>query len=178
MSETARHRDKTARYCQGNGVDLGSGGDPVVPTAVQVDLPKPYGNELRTGGKASIQLHGDATNLIWFKDECMDYCYSSHLLEDFADWTPILKEWCRIIKPGGYLVLLIPDKQRFAEAVKRGQPGNPAHKHEGRPGELTEHIRKIGRFQIIIDNFAEPHSNDYNILFVAQKLSKNTQKII
>jgi SAM-dependent methyltransferase len=97
----------------------------------------------------------------------LDYVYSSYLLEDFLDWQPIVREWGRVIRPGGFLVILIPDHERFSEAVRRGQPANPSHQHEGRPGELSETMAKIGGFRVVRDEFAD--DEDYSILFVAQK---------
>jgi len=37
-SETSKCRSRLARYCVGAGIDIGAGGDPIVPTAVIVDL--------------------------------------------------------------------------------------------------------------------------------------------
>ena len=39
-SETSKHRDKIAPFCTGYGLDIGFGGDPVVPTAIRLDLPR------------------------------------------------------------------------------------------------------------------------------------------
>lgn len=166
-SETSLHRESVAGWCLGNGLDLGSGGDPVVPNAIQVELPNQYTPDL--GGQYPVQIRGDATRLHWFADGAMDYLYSSHLLEDFADWEPVLREWVRVLRPGGKLVLLIPDKERFAAAVAAGQPPNGSHQHEGRVGELSEYADRLG-LRVIADGFVHPESPDYNILFVAYKL--------
>src|SRR5437867_3001774 len=67
MSETAKHRHLTIRYCQGCGLDLGSGGDPIVPWAISVDLPAEEGYGTDFGGE--VELRGDALRALpWFRD--------------------------------------------------------------------------------------------------------------
>jgi len=127
-SETAHCRGRLAKYCAGCGVDLGCGGDPIVPSAIKVDLPAPY---TRAGGHPP-HLRGDATHLHWFADDSLDYVYSSHLLEDFQDMHKVLAEWLRVIKPGGWLVLFCPDEQAYRGHCRAtGEPGNPSHKIAG-----------------------------------------------
>jgi predicted SAM-dependent methyltransferase len=46
-----------------------------------------------------------------FKDGSADLIYASHCLEHFSHWKThqILREWCRVLKPGGVLRLSVPD---------------------------------------------------------------------
>src|SRR4051794_21358440 len=78
-SETSKSRERLAKYCEGYGLDLGYGGDPISFSAIRMDLPQPYTRV----GELPVQLGGKAENLYWFKDGVLDYVYSSHLLEDF-----------------------------------------------------------------------------------------------
>ena len=128
-SETSKHRDKIAPFCTGYGLDIGFGGDPVVPTAIRLDLPRPYAET----GDYGVQLGGDCTYLSWFRDECVDYVYSSHVLEDFPEdrTVPIMLEWARPLQIGGRLILLLPDQQAYlAHCHKTGQPVNEHHSIE------------------------------------------------
>jgi predicted SAM-dependent methyltransferase len=126
-SETSKCRARLAPFCTGNGVDIGPGGDPILPTAVRVDLQSPYSHV----GDNPVQLAGDATNLYWFADGVLDYAYSSHVLEDFVDTKSVLREWLRVLKPGGHLVVYCPDELRYrAHCRATGQPYNQAHKLE------------------------------------------------
>ena len=168
-SETARYQHLTTRYCEGCGIDVGSQGSPVVPWAWQLDLP-PAEYSIYNGGAqlpGTVQLRGRGESLP-VETGSLDFVYSSHLLEDFSDWKPLLSEWVRVLKPGGHLIILIPDKKLFAAAMARGQIGNPAHKHEGRVGELTEYAAKF-RLELIEDRLTGCFENDYTILFVARK---------
>ena len=169
MSETAKYRNLTVKYCSGNGVDLGSGGNPVVPWAISVDLPRDEYASYNAGNSPEHSVHwrGDALNLP-FKDGTLDFVYSSHLLEDFADWTPALREWTRVLKRGGNLVILMPDRALWAEALRRGQPPNCAHRKEGEVGALTRETRGI--LKPIEDRLTDAYVNDYSILFVGEKL--------
>lgn len=164
-SETSKYRDICAPYCQANGVDIGAGGDPIVPHAISVDLPSPY----TSVGGSPIHWRGDGLNLP-FKDGTLGFVYSSHLLEDFLDWRPALTEWSRVLEVGGHLVIILPDKTRWHAALKRGQPPNLAHKHEGTPGELTTYAPAL-RLKPIMDAFAKPDEPlDYSIIFIARKV--------
>lgn len=126
-SETSKCRARLAPFCTGYGVDLGFGGDPITEHAIRVDFPQPYTRV----GSFPVQLGGDCTSLRWFRDDSLDFVYSSHLLEDFPDVKSALKEWLRVLKPGGSLILFCPDEQRFrAHCRNTGQPLNPEHKHE------------------------------------------------
>ena len=169
MSETAKYRHLTVPYCVGNGVDLGSQGNPVVPWAISVDLPESEFSTYNAGNHPEHSVHwrGDALKLP-FKDGTLDFVYSSHLLEDFADWTPALTEWIRVLKKGGKLIILMPDRERWAEALRRGQPPNCAHRKEGEVGALTAATRRAVR--VIEDRLTNLTPEDYSILFVGERL--------
>ncbi|MDH4270588.1 MAG: methyltransferase domain-containing protein [Candidatus Aminicenantes bacterium] len=126
-SETSKARPRLSKFCRGNGIDLGYGGDPIVPSTITLDLPIPY-TKL---GDHPQNLAGDARDLYWFKDNVLDYVYSSHLLEDFSpqETAAVIREWLRVIKLGGVLVLYGPDEQAYqAYCRKKGQVPNPGHK--------------------------------------------------
>jgi len=167
QSETAKHRKLLQGYCVGNGLDLGSAGDPIVPTAIQVDLPNPYCPLLDT--HYPPQIRGDATNLWWFKDNVLDYVFSSHLIEDFtADQQKVIcREWGRVVKVGGHIVILAPEQGRWREALAKGQPPNLAHKHEPFIGWFSTIFREFGNWDILEDRFCD--ATDYGMFFVARK---------
>lgn len=169
-SETAKYRHLTTEHCVGCGVDIASQGDPVVPWAMQLDLPPEefaYYNS-NHAPQGPIQLRGHADKLP-FDSDSLDFVYSSHLLEDFADWEPILKEWVRVLKPGGKLIVLIPDRELWVKACANGQPPNDFHRHEGYLGELSTYAERLG-VKVLADCLTACYEGDYTILFVAQKL--------
>lgn len=168
MSETAKHRHLVEQYCAGNGVDLGSSGEPVVPWAIQVDLPEEqYRNYNTTRPAAAIHWRGSALDLP-FKNAVLDFVHSSHLLEDFEDWHLPLAEWLRVLKQGGYLLIAVPGHERFRAAVRRGQGDNLSHKHEAQEKELTKWL--AGSCQTLRDDYVNDDPNEYSILYVGRKL--------
>ena len=97
ISETSKCRGRLAPFCKGDGLDVGYGGDPIVPHAICMDLPQKY-----AAYESHVQhLHGDATNLHWFRDGALDWVYSSHVLEDFPDTSTVLNEWLESCASGG-----------------------------------------------------------------------------
>lgn len=125
-SETSKCRARLAPFCVGYGLDLGFGGDPIVPHAIGMDMPRPYSDV----GKLPVQLGGDATKLEWFRDGTLDFVFSSHLLEDFVDTSTVCAEWLRVLKPGGRLLIFCPDEQVYRKhCAATGQPYNTHHIH-------------------------------------------------
>lgn len=169
MTETSKYRSLVWPYLTGAGIDVGCGEELVLPTAIGVDLDADRyltytGSEI--GCAAHIRCSADA---LPFATGTLDYVYSSHLLEDFEDWKPVLSEWWRVLKPGGHLVVLIPDRERFRAAVAVGQLDNPNHKHEGRVGELSETMQTIGSCTVLEDRLTNLTPTDYTIMFVGRK---------
>jgi predicted SAM-dependent methyltransferase len=126
-SETSNCRERLAAFCTGYGLDVGFGGDCIVPKAIAMDMPKPYTQV----GERPVQLGGSCERLEWFKDGVLNFIFSSHLIEDFSyeDQIKILKEWLRVIKPDGKIVLYQPDEQVYRKHCQEtGQGYNHNHK--------------------------------------------------
>ncbi|MDB5763832.1 MAG: methyltransferase family protein [Herminiimonas sp.] len=96
---------------KGKVLDIGAGKDPVIPDAVAFDL-----------------ADGDANEIKKFAPESFDCVYSSHCLEHM--WNPglTLKNWWSLVKPGGYLFLIVPDEDLY-EQGSFPSTFNPDHKH-------------------------------------------------
>lgn len=45
-------------------------------------------------------------------DESQDFVVSAHVIEHFSDPIKALKEWYRLIRPGGYIFMIVPHKER------------------------------------------------------------------
>jgi predicted SAM-dependent methyltransferase len=150
MSETTLCRDRLKHFCIGNGVDIGYGGDPIVPTAITIDLPNPY----TYVGAAPQNLSGDGRDLYWFKDFSLDYVFSSHLLEDFDNTEIPLREWLRVLKYDGYLIIYCPVEKIYRKhCEKTGQTYNLNHKHENFDMYYVKDIlSKIGDVRFVIQN--------------------------
>lgn len=142
-----------------------------MPWAIQVELPEAEFQRY-SGGMTLDQAgvwRGDG-RVLPFKNGTLDFVFSSHLIEDFADWTPALREWDRVLKPGGKLIILTPDNDLFNAAIARGQTPNCAHQHCGKPGEITALMANIHPYRVIRDSLTNLFPNDYSILFIGEKL--------
>lgn len=166
MSETSKHRAWFLPHTQGYGIDLGYGGDPLVPHAICFDMPQPY----TSVGSAPQHLGGDARKLP-FKPSTLDWVYASHLIEDFTytDQIVVVKEWLRVLKPGGRLLILAPDQQRFeAHCAATGQGLNAAHK-EADYSRATFKKRVLKTGNIAARVVAEEDFADYSWAIVLGK---------
>lgn len=54
----------------------------------------------------------EAAALTGLADGAYDFVLSSHCLEHTANPLPALREWCRVVRPGGHLLLILPDPRR------------------------------------------------------------------
>lgn len=172
MSETDKHRKDVEQFCTGNGVDLGCSDTAIVPHAIRVDLPEDkFKNYNAQRSSHGIHWRGDATNLP-FKDCTLDFVHSSHLLEDFAanDWPRVLGEWSRVLRPGGHMIIAVPDKKRFRYRVEHMNQGeNCAHLKESHVGELSSYLRPMG-YEILFDRFVtSTDPTEYSIICCARK---------
>jgi SAM-dependent methyltransferase len=167
ISETSKCRTRLAPFCVGYGLDLGFGGDPITPAAVRMDLPRPYADYL--GDANPVQLGGDVVNLRWFRDGVLDYVYSSHVLEDFVDVEAVLKEWLRVLRPGGRLIIYCPDEQVYRRhCAATGQPYNLHHVHAD--FSLAYVQRTLGQLALTRELHSAPLVEIYSWEIVVEKL--------
>jgi SAM-dependent methyltransferase len=114
MIEKRRKCGHYDKYFQGNGIDIGCGDDPLI-----VDAP----NTIRFFDTP----HGDAQYLHGINDSVFDFVYSSHCLEHMRDVPTALQNWTRVLKPGGYMYIVVPDFYRYEKGTWPST-FNPDHK--------------------------------------------------
>ena len=128
-SETSKVRHLVIGYCNGYGCDIGFGGDKIKKTdCAGIDYAQPYAYT----GKDPVDIACDVMNEpIPVADDTYDYVYTSHLIEDFVDTSAALKEFIRILKPGGNLILVFPDQPAYEKyCLRTGQTLNTHHVHK------------------------------------------------
>jgi SAM-dependent methyltransferase len=62
------------------------------------------------GNKKGKVVINDAVNITNITDESYDFLFSSHSLEHIANPLKAISEWLRIIKPGGHIIIIVPEK--------------------------------------------------------------------
>jgi SAM-dependent methyltransferase/predicted O-methyltransferase YrrM len=98
-----------SRYFVGDGIDIGSGPDPLGQYAELFPL---------MGSVRAWDLpDGDAELMASCADNQYDFVHSSHCLEHMHNPDVALKNWFRIVKPGGHLVVLIPDEDMYEQGI-------------------------------------------------------------
>lgn len=169
-SETSKHREKLLPFIAPcNVIDIGYGGDPVVPWAIACDMAA--GSYTRVGA-APQQLGFDCRTLP-FRDATLDTIYSSHLLEDFSyeEQIHILREWLRCLRTTGTLILLQPDQPRYLRHCRAtGQPINLGHiEPDYSLATFKSRVWGSVRGNTILKE-ARDLEPDYSWMFVAEKL--------
>lgn len=53
-----------------------------------------------------------------FADNSQDFVISSHVIEHFYDPVKTMQEWLRVVKPGGYVYVIAPHKERTPDKVR------------------------------------------------------------
>jgi ubiquinone/menaquinone biosynthesis C-methylase UbiE len=99
----------STRYFLGDGVDVGCGPDSIAQYAEQFPLMR----NVRSWDLPD----GDAQYLETIVDNSLDFVHSSHCLEHMVDPKISLQHWLRVIKPGGHLVVLIPDEDLYEQGI-------------------------------------------------------------
>ena len=92
--------DLEKRVVSGRGIDIGCGPDPVKPDARRFDLED-----------------GDANVISQYVKEAFDFVYSSHCLEHMHDPRTTILDWWKLVKPGGYLFVVVPDEDLYEQGV-------------------------------------------------------------
>jgi FkbM family methyltransferase len=97
------------RYMAGEALDIGAGPDglarhigifPLLAAVREWDLPD-----------------GDAQYLAGVADGSFDLVHASHCLEHMVDPRVALSHWIRVTKPGGHLVITVPDEDMYERGV-------------------------------------------------------------
>ena len=95
------------RYFVGDGIDIGGCPDPL---AVYQEL-LPRVSSVRVWDLSS----GDAQLMAGVEDETFDFVHSSHCLEHLVEPREGLENWFRILRPGGHLVITVPDEDMYEQ---------------------------------------------------------------
>ena len=116
MNESSKsifHKIKDSRYATryliGEGIDIGAGPDSIAQYYEFFPLMKSC--------RGWDMPDGDAELMESVEDNSFDFVHSSHCLEHMRSPDIALDNWIRILKPGGYLVCLIPDEDLYEQGV-------------------------------------------------------------
>ncbi len=161
--EASKIRWSTVPYFHGRILDVGCGPYKCFPHWIGVD----NGHHWGMGG---ADVKSEATKLELFASNSCDGVFSSHLLEhiQYEEVTNTLNEWFRVIKPGGYMMLYLPDEDEYPKVGEFG--ANPDHKFNVSYDVIVSALKKC-RYSWDIVEFEKRNQNDeYSLWFVIKKL--------
>lgn len=106
-------------------IELGCGHKKTIDKSIGVDIIK-KGDAIPNlkNAVSCADIQADVSKSMPIEDNSADAVIARHILEHCLDVVGTLKEWKRILKPGGKMILAVPD-----EDIVSAIPMNPEHKH-------------------------------------------------
>ena len=164
------------KYLSGDNIlDIGyRGGDPeavpVTENAIGIDSDYP--------GYDGVHLP--------FPDKSQDAVFASHILEHVPEAHPVLVEWDRVLKVGGYLVIFVPHRDLYERRPDLPSLWNADHRRFYTPASLLTEVEAalpVNGFRIrhLADNDwgfdysvapAKPPRGCYEIELILQKIER------
>ena len=120
MAETIKARPRRIlegffqEYIYTPGIDIGCQFDPIIPTFRAWDI---------------LFHDGDATHMAGVKNGAYRTVYASHVLEHLDDPDAALRNWMRILAPGGHLIVVVPHRDLYEKKAQPPSRWNAEHKH-------------------------------------------------
>jgi SAM-dependent methyltransferase len=132
--------------CVGRGLDVGCGSSKTTPDCIGVDItPRDtsgsVGCEAGRTSLANVVASGDALSM--FEDSSLDFIVARHNLEHYHDPARTLREWTRVLRPGGRIGVVVPDHEKVDTYAL-----DPTHYCHFTRESLATLVRDIGTLQV------------------------------
>ena len=122
-------------FCKGYGIDIGCNRQEwAFPGAIGVDL-----------------NFNDGNDAYGFEYDDLDYIYSSHCLEHIDNYQASIRDWFRVVKPGGFLIIAVPHYQLYEKSFFLPSRFNDDHKRLYHPGVILMELHNslpIGEWRL------------------------------
>jgi ADP-heptose:LPS heptosyltransferase/predicted SAM-dependent methyltransferase len=194
-NESGKIKWELVKWTRGRGLDLGCGLQKTYPHFIGVDSGKDgvlYGHPINPDVRCKT-----AADLPMFASGSMDFVFASHLLEHFPlakddprKWTnpmaralaerqllethtagEALKEWMRVLKRDGYLVIYVPDEDEYPKVGEEG--ANPDHCFNCSYDVVLDLMRATGTAWDLVKFQKRNEGNEYSLLFIFKKVGNH-----
>ena len=154
--------------------------------------------------KAEIEMCGEALPVdivapgddLPLEDSSVDFVINSHVMEHFPDPIKALKEWHRVVRPGGFIFVVAPNKNRIfdkdrerttlAELIERHKTGkcpyNPDAEHCSFwiTEDFVELINWLKWPIVAIQDVDDKVSNGFTVVILVEKssVSKEERRVV
>ena len=128
-------------------VELGCGSRKTVDNSLGIDR-VPKGETITHLGTPSVaDMTADVSRKLDLESGTANFVIARHILEHCIDLVSVIKEWARLLKPKGKLIVAVPN-----EEIIRGVPLNPEHVHAFSPSSLKSLMELCGLQEVeVID---------------------------
>lgn len=191
-NESGKIKWEIPKWTRGRGLDVGCGIQKTYPHFIGVDNRKdatlfnhPINPDVPVATAAELPM---------FASGSMDFVFSSHLLEHFPlekgdprryptllqqqiaakllvethTAGDALKEWLRVIKREGYLVLYVPDEDQYPKVG--GEGANPDHCFNVNYDIVVDLMKRTGAAWDLVDFQKRSQGQEYSLFFVFRKV--------
>lgn len=151
--------NKLLPWLYGHTLDIGSGERSIKITDVRVDIDEKL--------EPDVIASGDKLPL---DNETFDSLYAIHAIEHFKDTKATLKEWLRVLRGGGIIGMIVPDRFYTGTQYKHVAVGDQSqfmiHEHEWKKEEFISEMGKLKDlgFEIVDSGVALGNWSFYVIL--------------
>ena len=141
--------------------------------------------ELKLCGEAlPVDIVSQGDDIRELADNSVDFVISSHVIEHFSDPIKALKEWRRVVRPGGYIFVIAPHKERtfdkdrdrttLAELEERHRTGigpdpDAAHCSVWVTADFVELIQALGWPIVAVQDADDKVGNGFAVVIRVEK---------
>lgn len=161
--EAAKIRWEVVPYFHGRVLDIGCGAYKTFPHWIGVDNGHHW-------GMRGVDVKCEATKLDLFASQSVDAVFSSHLLEHIPyELVPqALAEWYRVVKPGGHIILYLPDEDEYPKCGT--QYANSDHRWNVNYQRVVDAMDQVPCSWDLVQYEKRNQNDEYSLYFVFQKL--------
>jgi SAM-dependent methyltransferase len=175
--EVVKTRWRAVPYTGGKGLDLGCGKEKLFDTEFCTGIDNGKDAEL-FGSVINANIKQDVTDLSQFASGKQDYVFSSHVLEHipYSHITATLREWLRVLKIDGYLILYLPDDKQYPlcaepdQGIKGDPSANQDHKWNVNYDRLVAAMARTAFNWDLVHYEVCDKDDEYSLFFVFRRL--------